>query len=258
MQDTAVRYKYEFLTECRFDPPVNLHSFKLRVQPMACDCQEVLNSQVVLTPINDYCQATDGFGNSVIYGLISSPHDHFQMLSSGLVACGPYILAEHFPAEYYRYPTPLTQWNGDLRQLGVCLSPADIMRVVHERMRYERFQTDNTTTAIEAFASGVGVCQDFAHVMIAVCRSVGYLTRYVCGLIVGEGETHAWVEVYQDGYWHGYDPTYGSFIREGYIKLAHGRDANDCPINRGRFYNWTTERMIVKCKVTHDTDGDIS
>lgn len=253
-----MKYRYEFLTECRFEPAVSRHSYKLRVQPMACDIQKVLSGHVVLSPDHVFHQATDGFGNSVIFGHISCSHDHFRVFSEGILRCGPYILPDPSPSEYYRYPTPLTQWDFSLQQLGLRLSPADIMQAVHEGMRYERFHTDTTTTAIEAFASGMGVCQDFAHVMIAACRSAGYLSRYVCGMVEGEGESHAWVEVHEDGCWHGYDPTHGTLVHEGYIKLAHGRDTNDCPINRGRFYNWTTEKMIVKCKVTHDTDCDIS
>lgn len=76
-----------------------------------------------------------------------------------------------------------------------------------------------------------GVCQDFAHVMLAACRAEGFLARYVSGMVPGEGETHAWVEVYEDGHWHACDPTFNKPADEGYIKLAHGHDTNDSAVN---------------------------
>lgn len=253
-------FDYEFITECAFDPEVRCHSYKLRVQPMACDCQRPVSGQVLLTPVADVNHSVDSFGNSVIYGLIEDEHKAFSVLSKGRVECGPYGIADPSPAEYYRYPTPLTQCNDELRALAAGLDPAGTMHATHRALRYQRFVTTNATTAIEALNGGVGVCQDFAHVMIAACRAAGYLARYVNGMVVGEGETHAWVEVYDaaQGLWLGYDPTFDRPVTSGYIKLAHGRDTNDCPVNRGRFFNWTTETMTIKCKVTNDTDCDIS
>ena len=63
----------------------------------------------------------------------------------------------------------------------------------------------------------------------------GIGARYVCGFMQGEGVTHAWVEVYCNGYWLALDPTHNRKIEYGYIKLAQGRDAADCPVNRGVF-----------------------
>ncbi|MGM9695106.1 MAG: transglutaminase domain-containing protein [Alloprevotella sp.] len=251
-------YAFEFLTECRFSPDVQRHSFKLRVEPMDCACQQTLESSVELTPATTLNRATDSFGNRIIFGLIEPPHDRFIVCSKGIVGCRPYVIPDAAPAEVYRYPTPLTHWDADLLQLAKGLTPAEIMEAVHGRMVYERFLTSNTTSAIDAFRLGKGVCQDFAHVMLAACRSVGMLARYVNGMVTGEGETHAWVEVFRNGCWLGYDPTFNRTTDEGYIKVAHGRDTNDCPVNRGRFFNRTTEQMTVKCKVTHDTNSDLS
>lgn len=248
------RYSYEFLTECHFHPAIDRHSFKLRVEPMACESQCVERSEIVLTPATTLCRATDSFGNGVIYGLIEPAHHQFSVLSRGTVRCHPYQQSDPTPAEYYRYPTPLSGWDHAIRQLAAGLTPLQIMEAVNQLMRYERYATTNATTAIQAFQLGAGVCQDFAHVMLAACRSAGYLARYVNGMVEGEGETHAWVEVHTDGRWLGYDPTFCRPVTAGYLKVAHGRDTNDCPINRGRFFNWTTEQMTIKCKVTHDTD----
>ena len=73
-----------------------------------------------------------------------------------------------------------------------------------------------------------------------------------CQGVIGEGETHAWVEVSNGKVWYAYDPTHDKIVRWDYIKIAHGRDADDCPTNRGRFYSWTNETMSVICSLTKE------
>ncbi len=73
--------------------------------------------------------------------------------------------------------------------------PSGSATYVHEAISYEHGVTSVTTTAAEALAGGRGVCQDAAHVMIALCRAAGLPARYVSGHLLGEGGTHAWVEV---------------------------------------------------------------
>ncbi|MGN1354206.1 MAG: transglutaminase domain-containing protein [Alloprevotella sp.] len=252
------RYKYEFSTVCRFTPAVCRHSFKLRVQPMAGPCQEIVEERVSIEPSTRLSASTDSFGNRVLYGLVDEPHPSFSVVSSGIVVCHHRPEPDDSPAEFYRYPTPLTHCDQDLRRMVKGLSPLRLMEAVHGSMQYRRFCSNNATTAIEAFRQHAGVCQDFAHVMLAACRAEGFLARYVSGMVPGEGETHAWVEVYEDGHWQAYDPTFNRPADESYIKLAHGRDTNDCAVNRGRFYNLTNEQMTVKCIVTHDTDSDFT
>lgn len=242
-------WRYEFITESEFVPAVDLHFFKLRMQPAANHFQHIVSSDIRITPQVRVDYATDGFGNSVMYGGYDQEHSHFQVVSEGVVDCDEYILPEESPQDFYLYPTPLTGYNCEIIELSEGRSAVDIMHAVHSMMHYERFVTDNATTAVNAFERRKGVCQDFAHIMIAACRSQGMHARYVNGLVEGEGESHAWVEVYSNGHWLGYDPTHNRQIRSGYLKIAHGRDANDCPVNRGRFYQWTMETMTVRSKV---------
>ncbi len=110
-----------------------------------------------------------------------------------------------------------------------------IAHAVHTRLHYVPQSTHVETLAGEAFALNSGVCQDYAHITIALCRMAGIPARYACGFITGEGESHAWVEVYIHGVWYGIDPTQNRLIYHGYIKVAHGRDSADCPMNRGTF-----------------------
>lgn len=211
--------------------------------------QHIVQDEVTVTPYCHLQEAHDGFGNEVQYGSLSALHDGIRIVSQGVVECADYMLPDEHPEDYYLFPSPLTAWDSQIQWLAQGLTAEGIMHAVHSHMTYERFVTDNQTTAIEAYTKGAGVCQDFAHIMIAACRAAGMYARYVSGLVVGEGETHAWVEVWHEGHWLGYDPTRDREILEHYLKIAHGRDAGDCPINRGRFYQWTTEKMIVNSSV---------
>lgn len=249
-----VRCRYEFVTRWCFDPPVGWHFFKLRVVPMDCGVQRVVAGDVAFSGVPVVGRAVDAFGNVVVYGSVSVVHGGLEVCSSGVVELVEGGLYDASPAGYYRHASGLTCWDGGLRDRVWGLCPEEIMHVVHGLLGYERFVTDSGTSALGALRLGRGVCQDFAHVMLAACRAVGYMARYVCGMVVGEGETHAWVEVYEGDCWVGYDPTYDCRVRGGYVKIAHGRDAQDCAVNRGRLFGHTCESMLVKCNVCYDSD----
>jgi transglutaminase-like putative cysteine protease len=121
---------------------------------------------------------------------------------------------------------------------------------VYEHFIYAPGETNVMTTAGEAFVAGKGVCQDYAHVLIALCRMAGMPARYVSGLFVGEGASHAWAEVWMDGLWYGIDPTHNCLTEEKYLKLCVGRDYSDCPLERGVFSGWAEQTQKVFTKVT--------
>lgn len=116
-----------------------------------------------------------------------------------------------------------------------------ICQFVHGRMRYAHGITAVNTTAAQAFALGTGVCQDYAHVMIAICRLLGLPARYVSGHLLGEGGTHAWVEVVAEATDRRsaigvpFDPTHGRRANLGYVTVALGRDYLDVAPTSGTF-----------------------
>jgi transglutaminase-like putative cysteine protease len=114
---------------------------------------------------------------------------------------------------------------------------------IYKNFKYIKGITDVETTVDEIIEKRAGVCQDFAHVMLQVLRSLKIPSRYVSGYICpnkkgirGEGATHAWVEVYipQHG-WAGIDPTNNVWVTNNHVKLAIGRHFNDCSPIRGSF-----------------------
>ena len=93
------------------------------------------------------------------------------------------------------------------------------------------------------------MCQDYAHAMLALCRMAGIPCRYVVGMLMGEGQSHAWVEIAQEGFWYGLDPTNDIPVDSQHIKLSHGRDYGDCLINQGLFTGSAAQRQRVSVSV---------
>jgi len=110
---------------------------------------------------------------------------------------------------------------------------------VHEAISYAHGATSVATTAAEALAGGRGVCQDTAHVMIALCRAVGLPARYVSGHLLGEGGTHAWVEVIladaTGARAVAFDPCNGRRGGRDYLTVATGRDYTDVAPTSGTY-----------------------
>lgn len=119
-----------------------------------------------------------------------------------------------------------------------------IMHFVNERFAYVPAATHVHTTMEEAIQLQKGVCQDFAHVMIGMCRSVKIPARYVSGYLYngpaehlkGAQASHAWIEVYIPKIgWCGLDPTNDRVVDGHYVKVAVGRDYADVPPLKGSY-----------------------
>lgn len=87
--------------------------------------------------------------------------------------------------------------------------------------------------------------------MLSLLRMKNIPCRYVMGYMLGEGSTHAWVEVLRNGEWIGYDPTNRRMVDGEYITVAVGRDANDCPVNRGIFSGTAKQQSQSGVSVWH-------
>ena len=121
---------------------------------------------------------------------------------------------------------------------------------------YQKHSTNVTTTALQAFEAGAGVCQDQAHVMVAVCRSLGVPARYVSGYFYAANEpdlaSHAWVDVCLDvaaRRWVSIDVTHHCLIDERHVRLAMGTDYNACPPSKGVRRGGGKESMTVNITI---------
>lgn len=252
------RYLYSYQAITRFNSPVSWHFFHLRAVPVDNCFQKIIQQSLLINPNGEICQDKDSWGNLIQYGSILNPHMNFTYVSSGIIETEPYIIPDAHPSKVFSLPSAFTEMSHEMetflhskRLQGKALRKAQTLsHRLYKIMHYKPESTQTTTLAAQAFAQKKGVCQDYAHILIALCRSIGIPARYVCGLIAGEGATHAWVEVYaEDMCWHGIDPTNDQLIETGYIKIAHGRDVADCPVNRGLFRGVTTQETQVRILV---------
>ncbi len=133
-----------------------------------------------------------------------------------------------------------------------------LMSWVHREFRYEPGSTNVNTHLEDAFAMRCGVCQDFTHVMLGLCRAVEIPARYASGYLyngpkdslVGAQASHAWCEVYLPwAGWIGFDPTNNTLADERYVKIAVGRDYEDVAPVRGSYCGTGQCRMEVQVEV---------
>lgn len=243
---------YEYLTRVVFEPSITRHNILLRCLPADVPFMKLTDSSFRLSEGFWQRESTDSFGNRIITGGTGEHHSTLEYSSRGIAEMSTYCIPDASPNPVYRFPTPLTTLPPQAIYhyddfLENCIG---IMHYVHDMLTYTPGTTDMNTSVCELLVNRRGVCQDYAHLMVALCRQAGYHARYVCGLMLGEGATHAWVEVHDGRCWYAFDPTNDTAIATGYIKLAHGRDAKDCAVNRGVYIGNALQSTIVSVSVT--------
>ena len=246
--------KFSYRMELQFSQPVWQHSFSLLAFPLRLPEQQIDYFKWSLQPDVTLQFQKDSFGNTIGVGRYDAAHTSFCYEMEGVARLHQQKREPEACLPVYRYPSAACQMTDQmqnfLKQCGATqddrLSYASyLMNQLYQMFRYETGSTSVSTTAGEAFAQGCGVCQDYAQILIALCRASGIAARYVAGIIAGEGATHAWVEVYENGMWHGMDPTQNRLVDDGYLKLAQGRDYLDCRLNRGVFCGAAVQEQHV-------------
>ncbi len=252
------RLRFLYRMELVFEHPVSEHYFVLRFVPESDSVQKIRLDSCKVEPADGLCHHLDGFGNRIDTGSIREEHGTFSYEVSGITCVEPEGRLPEKLHPIFRYESPLTKTDDGLvqfyRQICPCETDAlqravSMMRALHERFRYVPGSTDVRTSAAEAWRKGCGVCQDYAHILIALCRLDGIPARYAAGMMLGEGASHAWAEVYTDGCWTALDPTNGCIVDDGYIRISQGRDYADCAVDRGVFRGNTSQRQNVYVKV---------
>ncbi len=252
---------FHYHLKISLDAPVSNHHFTLRCTPVSDARQRVLQLKQDVFPKDYVSCSRDQWGNVLLYGCCHGLHTNFEANVYGQAIAGK---SAGTPAGFFEkerifcFATPLTKTEGKLKDFSASLhvrsgapeEAAAVMHAVHKALSYKPGATTVRTTAAEAFAMGCGVCQDYAHIMLAVLREKGIPARYVAGMQLGEGKSHAWVEVLSEGIWRAYDPTNCLIVSDQHIKLSHGRDARDCTINRGIFRGKGKQQTDISVIVT--------
>ena len=272
-----------------YEAPVTKVMTVMRVAPpQHYGRQRRLDVRWHMDPPTDYQHFTDAFGNLVwqmdhtrVEKDITCTVDMHVETHAGYLNDGTLALQGTDPqdtdctvaaSEFIKF-THLVDRSDALVRLGDQLrgrerSPGKlveaILHQVHASMRYEAGRTHVQTTASEAMALGAGVSQDYAHVMLALCRLVGLPARYVSGLLSGEEHMHAWVEVLlpeagrKPSLWVGYDPTHQRHCDERYITVAVGRDYQDIAPTSGYYDGEANNRLDMTVSVVLESPDQIN
>jgi transglutaminase-like putative cysteine protease len=195
----------------------------------------------------------DSFGNRVLYFYIPEvPFDITFEVALKIERAGyPHVLPSVSADQSAQYLAETTLTASDDRIATVARTLAAqhdtaqalaeaINTWVSQTMRYGWGMTQVDTTAAEALALGQGLCQDYAHIMLAICRAAKLPARYISGHLLGEGGSHAWVEVLLPGtdgtlVAMPFDPTNHRRANLSYITIAVGRDYRDVAPTSGSF-----------------------
>jgi transglutaminase-like putative cysteine protease len=263
------------LTEYVYPEPAWDSFNELRLQPADDAHQRLVSFELRLEPDMPVTTHHDYFGTQVHHFHARAPHLELRIETESLVDTRPGPLVAPTPAGALRQlrgdeflsasvRVPLDpDWAGLLG--WAALSPdQDLVAYLdgltthlHGRFSYAPGATEVDTPLTDFVAAGRGVCQDYAHAMLGVCRQQGVPARYVSGYVyaganyVGAEATHAWVEAWlpapddRPGLWLGLDPTNDCRIGESHVKIGHGRDFSDVSPVRGLRRGGGRERLDV-------------
>lgn len=259
---------FSFTTTIDFSVPVTDHAFVLRCLPATRDNQTVQCS-LKLAPDAPFAMQVDSFGNNLVVSRIDEPHASLTYHVTGSASVEDPLStapAKKVTHPHYLFPSPQATATNEMRMWlnEAGFSKDDfatldentlIQRIsllntsLHEYMEYVPGSTHVLTTAATSFNQRAGVCQDFAHILICLLRSLEIPARYASGFTVGEGATHAWTQAFINGRWLGFDPTRNKVCDDTYLVCAVGRDWSDCPVERGVFIGNANQTQTVFMEV---------
>ncbi len=234
------------------------------------DQRLVLHHLEVSAPTVEISRQDDAFGNVVLN--LSVPHVEKAIDFAAWIVVerragqAGHAIPTAFLSDFrFLNPSALTLPDDALRDVAAMLMAEGhqgralaqrINQWVYHALRYAHGITDIRTPAAEALALGQGVCQDYAHIMLALCRLCELSARYVSGHLLGEGGTHAWVEVLIPSDNHPdkavvlpFDPTHGCEASLSYITIAVGRDYFDVAPTSGTFRASYRGRLSARKRV---------
>jgi transglutaminase-like putative cysteine protease len=264
-----MRLSVRHVTHYTYDETPRYLVQRLHLQPADFATQRSINWKVSAPGIDKALCYVDGFGNWV--HLVTSVPDAsgMQIIAEGEVETSDAAglvkgLANMAPEVVFLRRTIPTQVDGTLQSLAhdfpkkkpVLETAHALMQAVHAHVAYETGTSDAHTTAAEAYAAGKGVCQDHAHIMIAVARTLKIPARYVTGyLVTGVGASstaaHAWAELFvPDLGWVGFDAANGQCPTAEYVRVAAGLDAAAvAPVRGTRRGGAGEEHLTVEVRV---------
>jgi len=265
-----MRLHIEHETIFTYDKPVREAVGEARLRPRDESGQELLSFRLLLDPPTPFDAIADRFGNRVHCYSVLPPHRRLLVTATSVVETSADPLVHSPPPTLLqRYDftaaSPYVPLTDDLRAFAHAHALAgepeivarSLMAAIYTSCVYEPGSTDISTTADAVLAGRRGVCQDFAHLLIALCRSLRLPARYISGYLYDPQlppetilASHAWAEVYLAGRgWLGLDPTHDRATGPRYTRVAVGRDYADAAPVRGIYQGGAKEKLEVRVRM---------
>jgi transglutaminase-like putative cysteine protease len=280
-----VFYAIRHVTRFNYEAPITESVMEARMQPRSEGPQRCVRFGLSTTPSSRVRMYSDPEGNIVHHFNLPGRHTRLTVTAEALVECAPAtdlpdtLGSDAWPqldrmtasGEFWEllHDSPFARQTSLVEAFAQDVALArsgDPLQTIRRTMSemYRRFEYSPRTTRVdspidEALTSRRGVCQDFAHIMIALVRRLGIPCRYVSGYLCqshggaarsSDGATHAWVEaLLPELGWLGFDPTNDLVAGDRHIRVAIGRDYADVPPTRGVFKGLSAVRSELAVAV---------
>ncbi len=279
-----MKYRVTQHTHYTYELPVSQSINQFRLKPTDDVKQECISFKKEITPNVPSYVHYDYWGNHVETFYAWEDHKELLLVTTSEVTIDPYafkeaysfspqmkdaLFSQGFKEQYAEFlmKTGYTTLPDEVCKKITeplwkqCNDPFEFVKLVskyiYDNFTYTPGSTTVNTTASEALKNKVGVCQDYTHLMLALCRSRGIPARYVSGYLYigensamrGDAATHAWVEVkLPTAGWIGFDPTNNVLVKDQHIRIAVGRDYTDIVPLKG-VYHGGLQKLDVKVSV---------
>ncbi len=281
-------FKIHHITKYEYDRPVKESFNEIKIYPFICAEQETLSHEIVISNHPEVFVFTDYWGNKTGSFNLLPLHRKLTIESKLLIrTTATSELQINFQTGFLQLadevnnqlqllelsiPDNIIQQTAINEIAATICSEGDSVATVTERcaahiftcFSYIKGITNIETTVDEILEHPSGVCQDFAHLMLQILRTLHIPSRYVSGYICpnknglrGEGATHAWVEAYIPGYgWAGIDPTNNIWVTNNHLKLSVGKHFADCTPAKGTFKGLARQKLSVYVSIGYE-DGHV-
>ncbi len=279
-------FKIQHITKYVYDRQVKESINEIKIFPYQCREQEILQHDVLITGAPAVQTFTDYWGNKSGSFNLMPPHNELVIESRLLIrTTSPSQLSIDFHSGFddlekevdshlnmLELSTPnRIEAQGEIEKIIQSINAPDksvaaivegCCEYIYKYFKYKKGITTIETTVDEILQHQSGVCQDFAHLMLQILRTMKIPSRYVSGYICpnkngmrGEGATHAWVEAWIPNYgWAGIDPTNNVWVTNRHVKLAVGRNFIDCSPVKGTFKGPAQQKLSVYVSIGYE-DG---
>jgi transglutaminase-like putative cysteine protease len=256
-------------TRYRYTAPIAETVMEVRLRPMDGNGQRCVEFRLELSHGARAHSYVDGYGNHVHYFNLVRPHSGLSVISRSTVETGlaPDVdPGEELVLDFLRFRSPVKDVEGvrELASRHAIVDPAspeavesaldELTMSISRDFTYDRTVTSVYSAVDDVLALRAGVCQDFAHLFIAVARAMGVPARYVSGYIHFPGEktitaSHAWAEAWVPGRgWIGFDATHPVRTTPNHVRLAVGRDYTDAAPTRGVYVGSAGSTMAISVR----------